>query len=224
MALITAHLNASSFWQRQYSIRYSTPSPNTLGSQAPPADTTWCYVSLNTNRSLLTSSTSPGMIQYRSHHAAVFWLLRFSLWSKHGCHSSDCSCKIFWLSIIAISISWLHHPWPWPFCFMFTEVRLLIRDGDRGGRGLKSEGSTTDTTRKRPERPWTAARTMEVLRRCPLAIAQWLVHCTSAVSTAVLGRVTKTMSIALLLRNNLKWKKSNFCRPAPPPCSWSLLG
>ena len=45
-----------------------------------------------------------------------------------------------------------------------------------GGMGRKSEGSTADTARKRPERPWTAARTMEVLRRCPLAIAQRLVH------------------------------------------------
>ena len=41
-----------------------------------------------------------------------------------------------------------------------------------GGRGRKSEGSFADTARKRPERPWTAARTTEVLRRCPLAIAQ----------------------------------------------------
>ena len=35
------------------------------------------------------------------------------------------------------------------------------RDGDGGGRGgggRKSEGSTADTARKRPERPWTAAR------------------------------------------------------------------
>ena len=40
------------------------------------------------------------------------------------------------------------------------------------GRGRQSEGSTAETARKRPERPWTAARTMEVLRRCPLAIAQ----------------------------------------------------
>ena len=47
-----------------------------------------------------------------------------------------------------------------------TETRWLIRDGDRGegrGGGRKSEGSTADTARKRPERPWTAARTMEVL-------------------------------------------------------------
>ena len=62
------------------------------------------------------------------------------------------------------------------FCVTSTGARLLIRDGDRGGRGRKSEGSTSDTARKRPERPWTAARTMEVLRRCPLAIAQRLVQ------------------------------------------------
>ena len=57
--------------------------------------------------------------------------------------------------------------------------------GGEGGRGRESEGSTADTARKRPERSWTAARTMEVLRRCPLAIAQRLVHRTIAVSTAV---------------------------------------
>ena len=59
------------------------------------------------------------------------------------------------------------------------------------GRGRQSEGSTAETARKRPERPWTAARTMEVLRRCPLAIAQRLVHCAIAVSTAVLGQSHK---------------------------------
>ena len=64
-------------------------------------------------------------------------------------------------------------------CFTSTEARWLqvIRDGDRVGRGRQSEGSTAEITRKRPERPWTAARTMEVLRRYPLAIAQRLVHC-----------------------------------------------
>ena len=55
------------------------------------------------------------------------------------------------------------------------------------GRGRQSEGSTAETARKRPERPWTAARAMEVLRRCPPAIAQRLVHCAIAVSTAVPG-------------------------------------
>ena len=82
------------------------------------------------------------------------------------------------------------------------------------------KGSTAETARKRPERPWTAARTMEVLRRCPLAIAQRLVHCAIALSTAVLDRVTKTMSVALLLTNNLdnsKQKTSNLLSPAPPP-------
>ena len=94
-----------------------------------------------------------------------------------------------------------------------------------GGEGVK--GSTAETARKRPERPWTAARTTEVLRRCPLAIAQRLVHCAIAVSTAVLDRVTKTMSVAPLLTNNLdnsKQKTSNLLSPAPPPYSWSLLG
>ena len=68
---------------------------------------------------------------------------------------------------------------------------------------------------------------MEVLRRCPLAIAQRLVHCVIALSTAVLDRVTKTMSVAPLLMNNLdnsKQKTSNLLSPAPPPYSWSLLG
>ena len=68
---------------------------------------------------------------------------------------------------------------------------------------------------------------MEVLRRCPLAIAQRLVHCAIALSTAVLDRVTKTMSVAPLLMNNLdnsKQKTSNLLSPAPPPYPWSLLG
>ena len=125
-------------------------------------------------------------------------------------------------------------------CLTSTEVRWPIRDGDRVGRGQQSEGSTAETAQKRPdrvgrgqqsegstaetarkrlERPWTAARTMEVLRRCPLAIAQRLVHCAIAVSTAVLVKVTKTMSVALLLTNNLdnsKQKISSLLSPAPP--------
>ena len=87
-------------------------------------------------------------------------------------------------------------------------------------RGRQSDGLTAETIQKRPERLWTAARTMEVLRRCPLAIAQRLVHCAIAVSTAVLDRVTETMSVALLLMNNLDnsmQKMSNLLSPAPPP-------
>ena len=107
-------------------------------------------------------------------------------------------------------------------CFTSTEARWPVGDGDRVGRGLESEGSTAETVRKRPVRQWTAARTMEVLRRCPLGVAQRLVHCAIAVSTAVLDRVIKTMSVALLLTNNLdnsKQKTSNLLSPAPPPYS-----
>ena len=72
-----------------------------------------------------------------------------------------------------------------------TEARWPIRDRERVGRGRQSEGWTAETARKRPERPWTAARTLEVLRRCPLAIAQRLAHCAIAVSTTVLGQSHK---------------------------------
>ena len=84
-------------------------------------------------------------------------------------------------------------------CFTSTEARWLIRDGDRVGRGRKSEGSTADTARKRPERPWTAARTMEVLRplASDLCTAQLLFQ------LLCLDRVRKTMFVALLLTNNL---------------------
>ena len=106
------------------------------------------------------------------------------------------------------------------FCFTSTEARLLIRDGDRVGRG---SGGAREWRLDRGYRPKKTGetvdlpRTMEVLRRCPLAIALRLVLCTVAVSTAVLGRVTGTMSVAQLLRNNPKRKKSNFRSPAPLP-------
>ena len=123
-------------------------------------------------------------------------------------------------------------PPPPPLFLFHVALRPRRRDGLLG-TGTEWEGddrvkgSTAETVRKRPERPWTAARPMEVLRRCPLAIAQRLVHCAIAVSTAVLDRVTKTMSVAPLLTNNLdnsKQKTSNLLSPAPPPYSWSLLG
>ena len=66
---------------------------------------------------------------------------------------------------------------------------MLIRDGDGGGGG--GGGRVKATARKSPDKPWTAARTMEVLRRCPLAIDQRLVHCATAVSTAVFGQSHK---------------------------------
>ena len=90
--------------------------------------------------------------------------------------------------------------WPLWFCSwgdistqrVHFALRPQKRDGllgtGTGGRGRKSEGSTADTARKRPERPWTAAWTMEVLKQCPLTIAQRLVHWAIAVSAAVLGQ------------------------------------
>ena len=106
---------------------------------------------------------------------------------------------------------------------------LYVHRGEFAVLGTGTEWEGDDRVKARPrkppekdrtERPWTAARTMEVLRRCPLAIAQRLVHCAIAVSTAVLDRVTKTMSVAPLLTNNLdnsKQKTSNLLSPAPPP-------
>ena len=106
------------------------------------------------------------------------------------------------------------------FCFTSTEARWLIRDGDSGGGGgRKSEGSLADTARKRPERPWTAARTMEVLRRCPLAIAQRLVHCTIAVSTTVLGQSHKDNVRCTAVEEQLEAKEVQLSQPS----STSLL-
>ena len=99
-----------------------------------------------------------------------------------------------------------------PCCFTSTEARLLIRDGDGGGRGRKNEGSTADTAPKRPERPWTAARTMEVLRRCPLAIAQRLVHAI-AVSTAVFGQSHKDNVRCTAVEEQPKAKEVQFLQP-----------
>ena len=63
----------------------------------------------------------------------------------------------------------------------------LLGTGTEWEGSERVKGSTAETARKRPERPWTAARTMEVLRRCPLAIAQRLVYCAIALSTAGKG-------------------------------------
>ena len=112
------------------------------------------------------------------------------------------------------------------FCFTSAEARWLIRDGDPVGGGggeeegeQKSEGTTVDTARKIPERPWTAARTMEVLRRCPLAIAQRLVHRAMAVSTAVLGQSYKDNVRCTAVEEQLEAKEVQLSQPS----STSLL-
>ena len=91
--------------------------------------------------------------------------------------------------------------------------------GGGGGMGRKSEGSTADTARKTPERPWTAARTMEVFWRCPLAIAQRLVHCAIDVSTALLGQSHKDNVRCTGVEEQLETKEVQLSQPS----STSLL-
>ena len=90
-------------------------------------------------------------------------------------------------------------------------------------KGRKSEGSTAETARKRPERPWTSARTMEVLRRCPLAIAQRLVHCAIAVSTAVLGQSHKDNVRCTAVEEQFEAKEVQLSLCLSQPSSTSLL-
>ena len=79
-----------------------------------------------------------------------------------------------------------------------------------------------ETAPKRLERPWTAARTIEVLRRCPLAIAQRLVHCAIAVSTAVLGQSHKDNVHCTAVHEQLGQLKATEVQLAQPS-STSLL-
>ena len=114
---------------------------------------------------------------------------------------------------------------------------MLIRDGD-GGRGGGRERVKLDRAHwpGRPRRPWTAARTMEVLRRCTLAIAQQLVYYATAVSTAVLGQTQgqcplhrcwittkqKRSTSLFMISSGLTWGSSttSLLLILPGPCKW----
>ena len=93
-----------------------------------------------------------------------------------------------------------------------------MRDGDGGG-GRKSEGSTTDIARKRPERPWTAARTMEMLRRCHCAATSATRSCCFVVSAAVLGQSHKDNVRCTAVEEQLEAKEIQLSQPS----STSLL-
>ena len=95
----------------------------------------------------------------------------------------------------------------------------VLGTGRVGGGGGESEGSTADTARKTGE-------TVDRRQNNPLAIAQRLMRCAAdCCFNRRAGQSHKdNVRAALLLRNNPKRKKSNFRSPAPPPCSWSLLG
>ena len=60
---------------------------------------------------------------------------------------------------------------------------------------------------------------MEVLRRCPLSIAQRLVHCAIAVLTAVLGQNHKDNVRCTAADEQLEAKEVQLAQP----CSTSLL-
>ena len=103
----------------------------------------------------------------------------------------------------------------WPCCFTSTEARLLIRDGDRGRKRAREW---------RLDRGYRPKKTGETVDRCQNNGSVKAVSPRHCPATTALRRVKWTMSVALLLRNNPKRKKSNFRSPAPPPYSWSLLG
>ena len=91
------------------------------------------------------------------------------------------------------------------------------------GKGRQSEGSTAETVRKRLERPWTAAGTMEVLRRCPLAIAQRLVHCAIAVSTAVFGQSHKDSVHCTAVDEQLEQLEAKEVKLSQPSSTFLLM-
>ena len=95
----------------------------------------------------------------------------------------------------------------------------LIRDGDRGGVGgggnervMARQRAPTRKTEGTVDRRQNNQNVK--LRQCPLAIAYQLVYHSIAVSAAVRSRVTRTMSIALVLSNN--WIKRS-------PAFWAQL-
>ena len=113
-----------------------------------------------------------------------------------------CCCCLFFVGVVVFKRITS------TFRFTSTEARWLIRDGDGGwggvgggGRGRKSEGSTADTARNRPERPWTAARTMEV-------------HCAVAVSTAMLGQSHKDNVRCTAVQEQLEAKEVQLSQPS----------
>ena len=92
--------------------------------------------------------------------------------------------------------------------------------GGGGGRGRKSEG---------PDRGYRPKKTGDIVDRrqnngsvkavSPSPLRSDLCRAQVLFQLPCLGRVTRTMSVAPLLRNNPKRKKSNFRSPAPPPYS-----
>ena len=105
-------------------------------------------------------------------------------------------------------------------CCTSTEAKRLIRDGGRGGGGGTKERRLDSRNRPKKTRETVDRRqnnrSVKAMSPCHCTATSALRNCCFNCRA---GAVTRTMSVALLLRNNLKRKKSNFCSPAPPPCS-----
>ena len=121
------------------------------------------------------------------------------------------SIQIYLCAVRALSL-FIHVGQECTFCFTFCftfALHFALRPqkrgcllgtgtGGKGGRGRKSEGSTADTTRKRPERP---------------------VHRAIAVSTAVLGQSHKDNVLCTAVEEQLEAKEVQLSQPS----STSLL-
>ena len=119
---------------------------------------------------------------------------------------------------------------PHDFNYIFhAALRPRRRDGLLGtGTEWEGDDRVKARLRKPPEKDrrdrGPPPEQWKCLRQCPLAIAQRLAQL--RFQLLCLDRITKIMSVALLLMNNLnnsKQKRSNLLSPAPPPYSWSLL-
>ena len=104
---------------------------------------------------------------------------------------------------------------------MSTKARWLIRDGDGGGRGGEKEWVAWPHT---PTllRPGKTKEAMDHSQDNYVK-AVGILRTTTSV-TCYWSRVTRTRTVAQLLMNNWNKRSPNFQSPAPPPCSWPLLG
>ena len=117
------------------------------------------------------------------------------------------------------------------FCF-YVALRPRRRDGLLG-TGAEWEGDEREWRLDRGNRPKKTGETVDRRQNNGSVKAVSPRHCPATCAlrnccfNCCAGQSLKTMSVALLLTNNLdnsKQKTSNLLNPAPPPYSWSLLG
>ena len=84
-------------------------------------------------------------------------------------------------------------------------------------------GQKSETLEQAPTQKTKAAtdccQNNKMLRQCPSGIVQRPQHHTVAVPTAMQNRVTKIMSVVLLLGDNGSKRSPTLSSPAPPPYS-----